>query len=793
MEDPQLTHSMLHGMLLEDVTEYKKGDTKQDKYTFFSSRSKNVVHKQLAYKGSLVVAVSSRDSPVNYKTISGFSINLNCKSSQVYKLNVLQKDLLEGVKHLHDRTEVLHKLEWVQELKIGSLVFVIVPTIPLPVQGVIRFIGELPGQSGTKFGVELMERRGEGTNDGSFKDVTYFECEPCCAVFVSMDQLTQRSFSTNDASFSQSIESHPPSSPDDFSTTWKSNNPTQYKLASARSEYRRTESLDSKSYSPRKTDLTLSYADIKNIKAAGITDMEALAKQQTVLQRYEKESGLSEHLQQAKEELGIEDSLGMDMLMLDRDKQRELLEAAGRQKSEEETTLVVNSKYDVQSPNAFNIPAKELPKNRPDDLQVGSMVQFGTPPHYGVIKWIGHTPSNSSAMARVEMERPFEDFSHHGKSWQQESHQGLLLPLMELYPDKRFSDSSDVSASQPTFDSVFVERVHQNLDDKSGSFEQQMNNFMVKTEESIRLLQNNNNLLQNQLLDVQRNNNQLNARVVYLQNQLTVNQQQLLGLQSMMSSSRLWVVSHDQFVIGKEIGRGAYATVHEATFRGITVAAKRLHDAIASSETREMFQREMDIALSCQHQNIVTFLGATLSGQPVLLMEIMDLNMKVAYAKSSITCTQAHKILHDITMALHFLHTRPDPVIHRDVSSANVLLKVLYNGEWLAKLGDLGTAKIQQQTKTPLPGTIAYAAPEALEPKKHTTKMDVHSFGILIIEALTNTFPYIEKVDTLKTRVQQKFPQYYQLVTSCTNQHSSDRPTMYDVLVRLDEIAAARH
>ena len=156
MEDPQLTHSMLHGMLLEDVTEYKKGDTKQDKYTFFSSRSKNVVHKQLAYKGSLVVAVSSRDSPVNYKTISGFSINLNCKSSQVYKLNVLQKDLLEGVKHLHDRTEVLHKLEWVQELKIGSLVFVIVPTIPLPVQGVIRFIGELPGQSGTKFGVELM-------------------------------------------------------------------------------------------------------------------------------------------------------------------------------------------------------------------------------------------------------------------------------------------------------------------------------------------------------------------------------------------------------------------------------------------------------------------------------------------------------------------------------------------------------------------------------------------------------------------------------------------------------------
>ena len=51
-----------------------------------------------------------------------------------------------------------------------------------------------------------------------------------------------------------------------------------------------------------------------------------------------------------------------------------------------------------------------------------------------------------------------------------------------------------------------------------------------------------------------------------LQNQLSLTQQQLLGVQSMITSSRLWVVSHDQFTIGKEIGRGAWATVHEATF-----------------------------------------------------------------------------------------------------------------------------------------------------------------------------------------------------------------------------------
>ena len=107
-----------------------------------------------------------------------------------------------------------------------------------------------------------------------------------------------------------------------------------------------------------------------------------------------------------------------------------------------------------------------------------------------------------------------------------------------------------------------------------------------------------------------------------VQTQLSLTQQQLIGVQSMITYSRLWVVSHDLFAIGKEIGKGAWATVHETTFRGTTVAAKCLHNAITSPETREMFQQEMEMALHCQHENIVTFLGATLEGHPVILMEL---------------------------------------------------------------------------------------------------------------------------------------------------------------------------
>ena len=147
-------------------------------------------------------------------------------------------------------------------------------------------------------------------------------------------------------------------------------------------------------------------------------------------------------------------------------------------------------------------------------------------------------------------------------------------------------------------------------------------------------------------------------------------------------------------------------------------------------------------------------------------------------------------ILYDVASALHFLHTRPDPVIHRDVSSANVLLKAQYNGEWLAKLGDLGTAKIQQHVTTPGPGALAYAAPEVGDPKVHSTKMDVYSFGIVIVEILTKTLPF-QTLDALKCTVQQQFPQYHLLVTRCTNHQPSNRPTMYDVIKQLEKIAAA--
>jgi len=87
------------------------------------------------------------------------------------------------------------------------------------------------------------------------------------------------------------------------------------------------------------------------------------------------------------------------------------------------------------------------------------------------------------------------------------------------------------------------------------------------------------------------------------------------------------------------------------------------------------------MVLQCQHENIVTFLGTTMESAPVILMELMEVNLRIVYKQECILNHQLVSILHDFTKALHFLHTRPDPAIHPSESSANVLLKVFYNGE----------------------------------------------------------------------------------------------------------------
>ena len=145
-------------ILLEDTIAYKQ-ISKWNKLT-----SKPFT-EDCILRGSLLVELTDAEAresnqyftpPLNYKKYSDDLVKLYCKPELVLQLNDQQFNLLLGVKHLFDRYIALNILNWVEKLKAGFGVNVAIPTIPNPVRGVIRYVGPLPGEEGTKFGIELL-------------------------------------------------------------------------------------------------------------------------------------------------------------------------------------------------------------------------------------------------------------------------------------------------------------------------------------------------------------------------------------------------------------------------------------------------------------------------------------------------------------------------------------------------------------------------------------------------------------------------------------------------------------
>ena len=201
-----------------------------------------------------------------------------------------------------------------------------------------------------------------------------------------------------------------------------------------------------------------------------------------------------------------------------------------------------------------------------------------------------------------------------------------------------------------------------------------------------------------------------------------------------------WVVERREIQLtDQELGRRAWATVSVAMFRGARVAAKCVHNQIVSPHNIQLFKREMDIAARIRHPNLLLFIGATLEGEMVILTELMPTSLRRELRKEyQMSPRLTISIGLDVARALNYLHLmRPHPLIHRDISSANILLEPLPNGRWRAKVSDYGTVNLQENLATVGPGSPCYAAPEANDPTQQSPKMDIFSFGALLVEMLS--------------------------------------------------------
>ena len=177
-----------------------------------------------------------------------------------------------------------------------------------------------------------------------------------------------------------------------------------------------------------------------------------------------------------------------------------------------------------------------------------------------------------------------------------------------------------------------------------------------------------------------------------------------------------WILSREEIQItSKTLGEGAWATVSEGIFRGSRVAVKRMHHLILSQYNVHLFEREMAIAARCRHPNLLQFIGATKENRqaPLIVMEILETSLRSVLEERELEPEEVITISLDVARALNYLHlNKPSPIIHRDLSSANVLLWRRGN-VWRGKVSDYGTANFMKECTTINPGAVVYSAPEA--------------------------------------------------------------------------------
>ncbi len=193
----------------------------------------------------------------------------------------------------------------------------------------------------------------------------------------------------------------------------------------------------------------------------------------------------------------------------------------------------------------------------------------------------------------------------------------------------------------------------------------------------------------------------------------------------------------------------------------------------------------MSIAARLRHPNLVAFLGATLDGEPTILMEKMSTSLRAVLERRPFNPPQITSIGLDTARALNYLHQmQPDPIIHRDISSANILLNPGPNHTWTAKVSDYGSANVVRQLATANPGSPAYAAPEAEFPSRQSPMMDVYSYGVLLLEICTRRFPDPDDRDTLIPTV--NHPGVAPLIPHCLQHDPQRRPNMDTIVNRLE-------
>ncbi|KAJ7300301.1 hypothetical protein O6H91_23G000400 [Diphasiastrum complanatum] len=196
------------------------------------------------------------------------------------------------------------------------------------------------------------------------------------------------------------------------------------------------------------------------------------------------------------------------------------------------------------------------------------------------------------------------------------------------------------------------------------------------------------------------------------------------------------------------VGKGGSSIVYQGVLQnGQRIAVKCFNER--SPDAEQELLTEVEILLTLRHRHIVALLGYYVDSQRHLLVYNLaskgnlDENLHGGLETPTLDWRQRYKIAVGAAQALEYLHDGcPQPVVHRDVKSSNILLSAGFE----AQISDFGLAKWAPTSSTHITctdvvGTFGYLAPEYFMFGKVNEKTDVYSFGVVLLELITGRRP----------------------------------------------------
>ncbi|KAJ9170280.1 hypothetical protein P3X46_018400 [Hevea brasiliensis] len=272
------------------------------------------------------------------------------------------------------------------------------------------------------------------------------------------------------------------------------------------------------------------------------------------------------------------------------------------------------------------------------------------------------------------------------------------------------------------------------------------------------------------------------------------------------------------------IGSGGFGDVYKAQLKdGSVVAVKKLIHI--SGQGDKEFTAEMKTIGKIKHQNLVPLLGYCKVGEERLLVyeymkygSLEDVLRDPQKAGIIWNWAARRKIAIGAARGLAFLHHNCKPhIIHRDMKSSNVLL----DENLEARVSDFGMARLMNAVDThlsvsTLAGTPGYVPPEYYQSFRCSTKGDVYSYGVVLLELLTGKRPTdsadfgdnnlvgwvkqqakLKITDVFDPVLMKEDPslkiellRHLELACACLDDRPRRRPTMIQVMAMFKEIQA---